>query len=92
MKNKNHVTSIHNLNINSHSQIDFIDIVVNDDRKLFIDPCLIEVNNSNWAKLAQQTINSYFKLLYQLYCNNSYRIQKLELFSHAHEINATKLG
>lgn len=80
------------MNINSHSEIDFIDIVVNDDRKLFIDPCLIEVNNSYWAKSAQLSINSFFKYFYQLYRNNSNKAGKLELFNHAHEINATKLG
>jgi len=92
MKNSNHFSAKHNLNINSHSEIDFIDIVLNDDRKLFIDPCLIEVNNGYWAKSAQATINSFFKYFYQSYRNKSSKEQKLELFSHAHEINATKLG
>jgi hypothetical protein len=92
MRNSNHFTSKHNLNISSHSEIDFIDIVLNNDRKLFIDPCLIEINNSEWAKSAQIAINSYFKIFYQLYRNNSNRTLKIELFSHAHEINATKLG
>lgn len=80
------------LEVVSHSEIEFVDIDLNSDTKLFLDPCLIEFGKNKWAIDAKITINSYFDKFYELYKNNAPSNEKLELFRHAHEINATKLG
>lgn len=91
MRNRMNFSKVLGLNIRSHSEISFIDVVLNDDTKLFIDPCLLEIRNEPWYVDANNTICSFFKLFYELY-NNGNDNGKLQLFSHAHEINATKLG
>lgn len=91
MKSNAHVTKALGLNITSHEEINFVDIVLNPDTKLFIDPCLIDTGSDSWSLDASRTIKSFFKSFYDLYRdgNNS---ERLKLFYHAHEINATKLG
>ena len=85
------VTSELGLNISSHSKIDFLDIYINDDVALFIDPCLIDVINSQWCMEARRTIHSYFDEFFRAYRDYDLEMKKY-LFSHAHEVNDTKLG
>ncbi len=80
------------LDINSHSQIEFVDITLNDDTKLFLDPCLIEIHNDKWALSAKATMDSFFGRFYQIYRDRESYANKLKLFAHTHEINATKFG
>lgn len=80
------------LNVKAHSEIDFVDIVINGDTKLFLDPCLIELCEDRWALSARATMESYFKRFYEIYRNNEGIESKRQLFAHPHEINATKLG
>ena len=62
------------------------------DTKLFIDPCLISISQTSFSREAKKIIDDYFDHLFNLYKNNSSRTDKLFLFEHSHEINATKLG
>lgn len=75
-----------------HSNFDFVDINITADTELFIDPCLIEVNNSNFCNKADETVQDYFNSFYDLYRNHKPFSEKVDLFQYAHEINATKLG
>lgn len=75
-----------------HSNFEFIDVDTSYDTELFIDPCLIEASNDDFCKKCQKVINDYFDSFYNLYRNKCSYAQKVEMFSHAHEINATKLG
>lgn len=75
-----------------HVNFSFVDVLTNDDIKLFIDPCLIELQHNEWQILANKTINDYFDIFYSLYRNGASRSKKLKHFEYAHEINATKIG
>ena len=81
-----------NLGINSHSEIEFVDIKLETDIKLFLDPCLIDICDESYGEEARNTISSYFDKFFKLYAKNSDDAEKLKLFEHSHEINATKLG
>lgn len=75
-----------------HENFHFIDVVTDDDTKLFIDPCLVELQRNEWQVTAYKTLESYFDVFYALYRQNEPKSRKLEHFRFAHEINATKLG
>ena len=75
-----------------HSNYDFVDISLLSDTPLFIDPCLIQSSNAPLCQTANEIINDYFNTFFNMYRNGSTDNQKLALFEHAHEINATKLG
>ena len=87
-----HISEILGLQGISHKDIDFVDIVLAPDTKLFLDPCLIEFGKTEWSAKAQKTISSYFDRFYDLYRGHTSDDEKLALFEHAHEINATRLG
>lgn len=71
-----------------HSLYDFIDIDLDRDNKLFIDPTLIGLGSDPWSKKARECIDSFFDSLFQGFKTDDVR----DLLSHAHEQNATKLG
>lgn len=75
-----------------HSNFEFVDIDTSYDTELFIDPCLIETSDDDFCKKCQEVINDYFDSFYNIYRNKCSYAEKIEMFSHAHEINATKLG
>lgn len=72
--------------------MDFVDVELCCDNELFIDPCLIETVQTNFCRNAYSTMMSFFDTFYTLYRNHSIDDEKLSLFEHAREINATKLG
>lgn len=74
-----------------HKNYQFVDIAVNDDTKLFIDPCLIQLGNDEWCRKAAETIMSFMDVLIRSF--ESQNDKEIEtLLSHAGEQNATKLG
>lgn len=75
-----------------HANFLFVDVVIDDDTELFIDPSLIELQRNEWQTTAYKTLESYFDAFYALYRQNEPKSRKLEYFRFAHEINATKLG
>jgi len=85
-------TEKNSLNVESHSQIDFINIRLDKDIKLFIDPYLIETTESKFCIDSQILIRDFFIKLYKLYEMNANDETKIKFLNHAHEINATKLG
>ncbi len=87
-----HITDVLKIPGTSHKNLDFANVRLAPDTKLFIDPCLIAIDLSEWAKHANQTINSFFDKFYSLYKNHASDEEKLKLFAHFHEINATHLG
>ena len=75
-----------------HSNFKFVDVDIDRDTKLFLDPRLIEMGKGKFCTEAFNKLNSFFDKLYNLYRNNASDEEKMRLFSHLHEINATKLG
>lgn len=75
-----------------HVNYDFVDISLSTDTPLFIDPCLIKSSNTPFCQKASSVIDDYFNVFFNMYSSGSTNKEKLMLFEHAHEINATKLG
>lgn len=86
-----HVSDFFEIN-RGHSNLDFVDIAVASDKELFIDPCLIEVGREAFCMNAKKVMSDYFDVFYNMYRTRQPNSQKLALFEHAHEINATRLG
>ena len=71
-----------------HSNFDFVDVYLDDDNQVFIDPAMLERANDPWSIEAVKHMYSYFDRMFY-----GFRTNNLEdLFAHAHEQNATKLG
>lgn len=68
---KEYISDVWQLKQKGHENFEFVDVAVNDDNLLFIDPCLIERWNNAWAIKAMKRINSYFDKLFKAYntCN-----------------------
>ncbi|ASA25693.1 hypothetical protein [Paenibacillus donghaensis] len=88
---KKHISELLNHSRTGHSNLEFVDINVLDDQKLFIDPCLIETQQGSWYNNATNLLDNFFNEFYQAYRNNDAH-KKIELLSCAREINYTKLG
>lgn len=88
---KKYISNVWQISQKGHKGLDFVDVAVNVDNLLFIDPCLIERWNNEWAVKATKYINSYFDNLFEAY-NTGNRDYIRYLLSHASEQNATRLG
>lgn len=91
MSKKVFVSDVWNLECRGHENFEFVDVALNTDNLLFIDPCLIEYWNDDWAKKVISTMKSFFSQFYMAYRNNDVLL-KHSLLSHAREQNATRLG
>jgi hypothetical protein len=85
------VSSFFNISC-GHGNLEFVDIADAPDTELFIDPCLIEVGHDAFCLKAKEVMTDYFDVFFHIYRTQQPVLQKLALFEHAHEINATKLG
>jgi len=47
-----------------HENYSFVDVAVNADNKLFIDPCLIELNKDRWCVEAKGIVLSFLILYF----------------------------
>ena len=78
--------------IPKHENIDFVNVNIDSDQRLFIDPILIEKNNTEFGIVSNRKIQSFFKKMYQLFNSDSKIEEKIALFSHSSEINYTHIG
>ena len=85
------VSEVWNLGDCRHETLEFVNVALNRDNMLFIDPCMIEAWDDEWAIRAKRTMESFFEKFYQAYRNND-SLLKYTLLSHAREQNATRLG
>ena len=88
---KKYVSDYLNKGIKGHSNYKFVDVIVNDDNLLFIDPILIEISEDQWSKEAKILIQSFFDVFFEAYSEKD-EIKKTKLLSHAGEQNGTRLG
>lgn len=84
------ISQTFNLN-KSQAELDFVDIDVNEDIPLFIDPFFISIRSDNWSIEVNRTIKDFFQKVINLIRQNNIREGK-ELFRHLHEPNTTCLG
>lgn len=71
-----------------HANFEFVDVQLDSDNRIFIDPVVLENATDEWSVNANNCVQSFFDCLFTSLRNNKFD----ELFDHAHEQNATKLG
>lgn len=101
MENKKEVmlfTDLYNLEgVQGQQDIDFVNIKIDKDTKLFLDPSLIQGQSTGsselqaWMKNSHECINSFFECLFAAYRNDD-ETRLLNLLSYAHEPHETNLG
>lgn len=83
-----HISELFCIGEKGHSLYDFIDVDLDTDNRLFIDPALISLGTDAWSIEARECIDSFFDALFVGFKEDNIG----NLLSHAHEQNATKLG
>jgi hypothetical protein len=86
-----HFSNFFNLGINGHEDIDYVDVNLKTDIKLFIDPYIIESRSDSFSKECAVAINSFFESIFDC-CRSNDNDKLMELLDFAHEPNETKLG
>lgn len=89
--NRVHVSNYLNHGIKGHTNYEFVDVVVNDDNRLFIDPILIETANNRWCIEANAIVQSFFNKFFETYEQGD-PTEKAKILAHAREQNGTRLG
>ncbi|WP_284464675.1 hypothetical protein [Chryseobacterium sp.] len=84
------ISQIFQLN-KSQAELDFVDIDIENDIPLFIDPFFLSRKKDNWSFEATLTIRSFFQKLINLIREENEREAKM-LFEHLGEPNSTCLG
>ncbi|MDH7444801.1 hypothetical protein [Aquimarina sp. 2201CG14-23] len=84
------ISNIFNLH-KSQAELDFIDIDIQEDTALFLDPFFLGLRNDKWSIEATKTIRSFFQTVLNLLRNNQIDEAK-KLFDYLHEPNSTCLG
>jgi len=79
-----------NLGLSQH-EVDFVDININGDTPLFLDPYFIGLRTDAWSVSASRTVRDFFKRFIDLIRSNRER-EAFDLFSHLNEPNETRLG
>lgn len=73
------------------SELDFVDVLVDTDIPLFIDPFAFRIGTDDWSHECNDLVMDFFQeLINALRDGNSYRAE--ELLGNLHEPNETRLG
>lgn len=89
-KKPTHVSEYMGIPYKGHAHFKFVDVRLNQDNRLFLDPCLIELGQDEWCRKAAVTMQKYFDCLFAAIRTGT--LSSSNLLAHAHEQNATKLG
>ncbi|STX28462.1 Uncharacterised protein [Legionella beliardensis] len=89
-ENKLRISQVFNLN-KSQAELDFIDIELETDISLFLDPHFLANKNDRWSQEATRTIRSFFQHLLNLLISHQLDHAK-QLFQNLYEPNETCLG
>lgn len=73
------------------SQLDFVDIPLDTDIRLYVDPYALHISPVDWLRTASALVVSYFDLLLQA-LRKADRAKAMMMLSHLHEPNETRLG
>lgn len=71
-----------------HANFEFVDVQLDSDNRIFIDPVVLENATDEWSISANRCVQSFFDCLFTT-LKNGYSDR---LFEHAHEQNAIKFG
>ena len=74
----------------NQASLDFVDVRIDTDIPLFIDPTSLHLFDSEWGRECVSLIQNYFSLILQLICADDLRAKKL--LSVLGEPNETRLG
>ena len=80
-----------NLNISGHRDIEFVDVPVDTDVRLFIDPGLIESGQDPFSRACAADMKAYFDSVFEC-CRREDYTELRRLFACCAEINHTHLG
>lgn len=72
-------------------QLDFVDIDVDKDTELFIDPFFLSIRQDAWSMAASRTVHSYFQNIISL-LHQGKTSQARSVFTHLSEPNETCFG
>ncbi len=75
----------------NQAQLDFVDIPIETDIPLFIDPYALHISSQDWLRECGNTIVSYFELLIDSIRSRDTKLI-LQLLDNFHEPNETHLG
>ncbi|MBQ6700712.1 MAG: hypothetical protein IJM98_08640 [Oscillospiraceae bacterium] len=84
-------TNLMEMPVRGHSEIDFVDIHVDGDNGLYIDPERIALSNHPFAKIATETLEDFFYSLYSAAAEEN-SVELYRLLSFGREPNETHLG
>lgn len=76
----------------SPDMFDFYDIDLENDTPQFIEPGCIFTAGDELSRVAWADVQDCFQCIFSAYQQKAPTSEKVELLSHLHEINATKLG
>lgn len=76
----------------SPDMFDFYDINLEEDTPRFIEPGCIFTASDELSRAAWADVQDCFQCIFLAYQQKASNPEKIELLSHLHEINATKLG
>lgn len=76
----------------SSDELDFYDIDLCKDTRLFIEPGRVLVSKDEQSQRAWQDIEDFFACLVAAYGEDGSNLEQLMIAEHLHEVNATKLG
>lgn len=79
------------LKISGHKDIDFVDVNIHHDTKLFLDPCLVECCDDVFSQDCSRAISDYFEKLYFVFAEDI-QWEALKHFAHLGERNEAKMG
>ena len=84
-------SDLFSLNISGHKDIDFVDIPLNTDVALYIDPTLLAAGTDQFSISAWSAVKSFFHLLFEC-CRLEDHVNINNLLTYVGEANETHLG
>lgn len=75
----------------TQSELDFVDVDIDQDTPLFLDPHFLANRNDAWSQAATRSIRTFFQHLLELFSQDIIE-EAWILFSHLTEPNETCLG
>jgi hypothetical protein len=73
------------------SQLDFVDIPLDTDIRLYVDPYALHISSVDWLRSTGDLVVGYFKLLLEVLRIGD-QAKAMMMLSHLHEPNETRLG